>query len=328
MDARVTDILETHRNAIRPLMYADEAGVVAKLLGRVALSDADRARVVEQAQKIVEQARQRKSQRGLLEVFLQQFGLSTDEGLALMSLAEALLRVPDSETAANLIAEKLGSGDWERHRGQSDSTIVNAATRGLMLSSSLVTIDEQLGGEQRGVLRSIVNRLGAPAVSAATRQAMRLMGNEFVLGRTLEEALGRIDGPDSLASFDMLGEGARTAKDAQRHFDSYLHAIRTTAAHSTGDIYASHGVSVKLSALHPRYEHANAQRVMSEMLPRLRTLALEARTGKIHLTIDAEEAARLELSLDLIAALARDPQLADWHGLGSEEHTSELQSPI
>lgn len=316
MDPRVTDILEAHRNAIRSLMYADEAEVVAKLLGRVALTDADRARVVGQAQKIVEQARQRKSQRGLLEVFLQQFGLSTDEGIALMSLAEALLRVPDSETAANLIAEKLGSGDWERHRGQSDSTIVNAATRGLMLSTSLVAIDEELGGEQRSVLRSIVNRLGAPAVGAATRQAMRLMGNEFVLGRTLEEALGRIDGPDSLASFDMLGEGARTAKDAQRHFDSYLHAIRTTAARSTGDIYASHGVSVKLSALHPRYEHANAQRVMAEMLPRLRTLALEARAGKIHLTIDAEEAARLDLSLDLIEALARDPQLADWHGLG------------
>lgn len=316
MDARVIDILEVHRKAIRQSMYADESEVVTALLGRVALSETSRARIVRQAEKIVEQARERKSERGLLEVFLQQFGLSTDEGIALMSLAEALLRVPDSETAASLIAEKLGSGDWERHRGQSDSTLVNAATRGLILSSSLVEIDEQLGGEQRGVLRSIVNRLGAPAVSAATRQAMRLMGNEFVLGRTLEEALRRIDGPDSLASFDMLGEGARTAQDAQRHFNAYLHAIRTTAARSSGDVYASHGVSVKLSALHPRYEHANAQRVMSEMLPRLTTLALEARAGKIHLTIDAEEAARLDLSLDLIEALARDPQLADWHGLG------------
>lgn len=316
MDAPVTDLLEIHRNAIRQLMYADESAVVEALLGRVALADADRARIVTQARTIVERARERKSQRGLLEVFLQQFGLSTDEGIALMSLAEALLRVPDSETAANLIAEKLGSGDWQRHQGQSDSSLVNAATRGLMLSSSLIAIDEQLGGEQRGVLRSIVNRLGAPAVGAATRQAMRLMGNEFVLGRTLEEALSRIDGPDSLASFDMLGEGARTAQDAQRHFDAYLQAIRTTAARSSGDVYASHGVSVKLSALHPRYEYANTQRVMSQLLPRLTTLALEARAGKIHLTIDAEEAARLDLSLDLIEALARDPQLADWQGLG------------
>jgi RHH-type transcriptional regulator, proline utilization regulon repressor / proline dehydrogenase / delta 1-pyrroline-5-carboxylate dehydrogenase len=316
VNTRVTHILEAQRAALRPLMYADESQVVKGLLERVTLPDADRARIVSQAQKIVGRARERKAERGLLEIFLQEFGLSTAEGIALLSLAEALLRVPDHATADNLIAEKLASGDWAQHRGRSESTLVNVATRALMFSSTVVALDEQLTGESGGVLRSLVNRLGEPVLRTATRRAMQIMGDEFVLGRTIEEALRRADETKAMASFDMLGEGARTAKDAQRHFNAYLHAIRTAGAASTGGLYAGHGVSVKLSALHPRYEYANQARVLREMLPRLRILALEARAADINLTIDAEEAARLEISLDLIEALAREPQIADWQGLG------------
>jgi len=316
VNAEPTQTFEPQRAAIRARIYADEAQMVHELLDRLTLPEADRGRIVSEAQALVARARTRRAERGMLEKFLQEFGLSTDEGIALLCMAEALLRVPDSETADNLIAEKLRSGAWSRHQGQSDSTLVNAATHALVLSSGVVELDEQLSGESSGVLRSLFTRLGKPAVRAATRQAMRIMGNEFVLGRTIEEALGRAGQAETIASFDMLGEGARTAADAQRHFDSYLYAIHATAAASTGGVYAGHGVSVKLSALHPRYEYANQARVFTEMLPRLKTLAQQARAGNIHLTIDAEEAARLEVSLDLIEALARDRELADWPGLG------------
>ena len=282
----------------------------------VALVQADRARIVLQAQAIVNSARSRKAERGLLEIFLQEFGLSTDEGVALLCLAEALLRVPDCETADNLIAEKIRAGSWARHQGQSDSALVNVVMRALMLSSRVVDLDGELGSERLGVIGALVKRMGEPVVRAAARQAMSLMGGEFVLGRTIEQALERVSKAKAIASFDMLGEGARTAADAQRHFDAYVHAIRTTAASSGGDACARHGVSVKLSALHPRYEYTSLERVLTELLPRVRRLALEARAGNIQLTIDAEEAARLELSLEIVEVLARDPELADWQGLG------------
>lgn len=312
----MTDSLASRRAALQPLMYGDETQLVQRLLERVALPDTERAQIVARAQSIVSRARERRSERGLLEIFMQEFGLSTDEGLALMSLAEALLRVPDAETADNLIAEKIHAGGWDQRDGQSNSAIVNVAARALKLSSGVVELDQRLGGESSGLIRSLVNRLGEPVVRTAVRQAMRMMGSEFVLGRTIEEAQKRVPQPNAMASFDMLGEGARTAADAQRYFESYQHAIKTTARASTQGLYAGHGVSVKLSALHPRYEYANRERVMREMLPLLKALALQARAGNIHMTIDAEEAARLELSLDLIEALARDPELADWQGLG------------
>lgn len=312
----VTNTLTAQRAAVRALLYAGEADVAVGLLERQATPEAARARIAAQAREIVAHARTRRAERGVLEVFLQEFGLSTDEGIALLSLAEALLRVPDSDTADNLIAEKIRSGSWERHQAQSDSALVNLSTRALMLTSSIVDLDAQFSSTTRGALHSLLNRLSEPVVRTAIRQAMRIMGNEFVLGRTIEDALARVARPGVIASFDMLGEGARTAADAQRHFDAYLHCIRTTAAASTGGLYAGHGVSVKLSALHPRYEHATRERVLAEMLPRLKMLALEARAGNINMTIDAEEAARLDLSLDVIEPLARDPDLADWQGLG------------
>lgn len=316
MDMPVTHTLAAQRAAIRALLYTNETDVARSLVECLATPDTESTRIVERARKIVALARERQAERGLLEIFLQEFGLSTDEGIALLCLAEALLRVPDSGTADNLIAEKIRSGSWERHQGQSASSLVNVATRALMLTSGIVDIDEQLSGTKSGVIRSLVNRLGEPVVRTAIRQAMRIMGDEFVLGRTIEEALSRVRQPGSIASFDMLGEGARTASDAQRHFESYLHCIRTTAAASKGGLYQGHGVSVKLSALHPRYEYASAERALAEMLPRLKVLALQAKAGNINMTIDAEEAARLDLSLDIIEALARDADLADWQGLG------------
>lgn len=302
------------RATLRSLLYADEAQIVNALLAAIQLPRSERTQIVAQSSRFVSRARERKAERGVLEVFLQEFGLSTDEGIALLCLAEALLRVPDARTADNLIAEKLRAGAWSAHRSQSDSTFVNAATRALMLSSGVVALDTRLSGEENGLLRSLVNRLGEPVVRAATRQAMKIMGNEFVLGRTIEEARGKAQEAGCVASFDMLGEGARTAADAQRYFESYRHAIDATAG--GGGIYAAHGVSVKLSALHPRYEYANEARVLRELLPQLRRLALQACAGDISMTIDAEEASRLDLSLDLIEALARDPELAHWQGLG------------
>ena len=304
------------RATLRSLLYADEAQIVNALLAAVQLPRSERTQIVAQSGRFVSRARERKAERGVLEVFLQEFGLSTDEGIALLCLAEALLRVPDARTADNLIAEKLRSGAWSAHRSQSDSTFVNAATRALMLSSGVVALDSRLSGEENGLLRSLANRLGEPVVRTATRRAMKIMGNEFVLGRTIEEALGKAQEARCVASFDMLGEGARTAADARRYFESYRHAIDATAAAGSGGVYAAHGVSVKLSALHPRYEYANESRVLRELLPQLRRLALQACAGDISMTIDAEEASRLDLSLDLIEALARDPELAHWQGLG------------
>lgn len=312
----VTQTLAQHRAAIRELLYASEAHVVAGLLEQTAAPEAPRTRIAERAKKIVGRAREQRAARGALEIFLQEFGLSTDEGLALMCLAEALLRVPDSPSADNLIAEKISSGSWKQHQAQSESSLVNVVTQALMLTSSIVEVDEALSGTKSGPIRSLVNRLGEPVVRMAIRQVIRIIGSEFVLGRTIAEALGRATQADYLASFDMLGEGARTSADAQRHFEAYSHCLRTIAAASNGRLCAAHGVSVKLSALHPRYEHAHKQRVLQEMLPQLKLLALQALAGNINMTIDAEEAARLDLSLDIIEALARDRHLRDWQGLG------------
>lgn len=308
--------LAAHRAALRSLYCASEATLIRDLLQRFGTSPDERVRIAARARGIVDCARARRSERSLLETFLQEFGLSTDEGIALLGLAEALLRVPDRTTADNLIAEKVHAGAWHKHESQSDSALVNAATRALMLTSSIVQLDSQLGGARSGLLRSLANRVGEPVVRSAVRQAMRIMGGEFVLGRTIEEALRRAADEMQIASFDMLGEGARTAADAQRHFDSYLECIRATAAGAKGHIHSRHNISVKLSALHPRYEFAQQQRVMNELLPRLASLAKVARDHDVGMTIDAEEAARLDISLDLVEALARDPALAGWDGLG------------
>ncbi|HEY3890696.1 MAG TPA: L-glutamate gamma-semialdehyde dehydrogenase, partial [Bradyrhizobium sp.] len=253
---------------------------------------------------------------GGVEDMLREFALSTKEGLALMVLAEALLRVPDARTADQFIEDRLGQGDFVHHETRSSAFLVNASAWALGMSARVL----QPGETPQGTLGRLTKRLGAPAVRAATRQAMRLMGSHFVLGETIESALARAQ-PDSARasrySFDMLGEGARTATDAERYFNSYasaIDAIGSAADHRP--LPDRPGISVKLSALHPRYEAVSHRRVLTELVPRLIDLARRARTYDLNFTVDAEEADRLELSLDVIAATLGDASLAGWDGFG------------
>ncbi len=249
-----------------------------------------------------------------------------------MCLAEALLRVPDADTADDLIAEKILSGDWAEHRGQSESLFVNASTWGLMLTGRVVTLDTEITETTDGWLKKLVSRVSEPVVRLAVSQAMKIMGQQYVLGRDIDEALGRgrrENVPGTRFSFDMLGEGARTMKDADSYFNAYLQAIRTIGQLEHADtVVEANGISVKFSALHPRYEYLQAARVMSEMLPRVRELALEAKKFGLGFTIDAEEADRLDISLDILEALARDPELADWDGLGFVLQAYSKRAPL
>lgn len=308
------------RNNIRKAIYADEPATVAKLLEASSLEPHQSEAAHSAGVRLVEQCRQGSHKAGTLDAFLQEFGLSNNEGIALMCLAESLLRVPDEETADRLIAEKIHSGDWAAHRGKSGSRFVNASVWGLMLTGRVVTLEDEITGDTTHWMKRLVSSLGEPIVRRAVLQAMRIMGGQYVLGRTINEAIrkGTADNrPETLFSFDMLGEGARTEEDAQTYFNSYSEAIRLITDSGAGaSVEKSHGISVKLSALHPRYEFRQKRRVMNELLPRLKSLALMAKEGGIGLSIDAEEADRLDLSLDIFEALARDEQLADWDGLG------------
>tara|TARA_R110000868_G_scaffold2384_10_gene17785 strand:+ start:10121 stop:13264 length:3144 start_codon:yes stop_codon:yes gene_type:complete len=298
--------------------FADESKLVKQLVERTGLDADAQARVRTGAIKLVKQARASSRSSGLMESFLQEFGLSNREGLALMCLAEALLRVPDTATADRLIAEKIAGGDWLGHVGKSENWLVNASTLGLMLTGGVMDVDAEARKNPVVYLRKLTQRMGEPVVRAAVMQAMRIMGEQFVLGRTIKEALkrGRKQGAE-LCSFDMLGEGARTADDAARYQKRYLDAIAVVgAARGEGPVEDVHGVSVKLSALHPRLHAVQRERVMDELYPLILELALAARSHDIGLCFDAEEADRLVLCLQLFDRLAREPELEGWSGLG------------
>ena len=304
------DELDAHK-------FRDEADAIGELLDHPPLTLEERAAVRAEAEALVRGARRSARRQGVVEGFLQEFSLGTREGLALMCLAEALLRTPDDETRDRLIAEKIGSADWAVHLGQSDNLFVNASTWGLMLTGRLVDVDEEARRDLPGFLRRVAGRVGEPVVRAAVAQAVRIMGEQFVLGRTIEAALRRAKSEGFVCSFDMLGEGARTARDAERYETSYADAIETVGKRSEGaGPEAGHGVSVKLSALSPRYEATQEARVWAELYPRLKRLALIAARHDINFTIDAEEADRLTLSLKLLDRLAHEPELGDWQGLG------------
>ena len=297
--------------------YADEAEVVRNLLHRQPLGDRERADIVAEAVALVEAARRATRKQGVVESFLQQFSLGTGEGLALMCLAEALLRTPDAETRDRLIAEKIGSADWASHLGQSDSLFVNASTWGLMLSGRLIDVDDEAKRDLGGFLRRMTARLGEPVIRQAVAAAVRMMGEQFVLGRTIGDALGRAKREGYLCSFDMLGEGARTAADAARYEAIYAEAIEAVGKASGGaGPELGHGVSVKLSALSPRYEAVQEARVWRELYPRMKRLALIAARHDLNFAIDAEEADRLVISLKLIERLVKEPELGGWTGLG------------
>ncbi len=312
--------LSSLREALRAATHRDEAEAVAGLLESISLTSGARHRIVRRARELVEAARGERHRQGTLDAFLQEFGLSNREGVALMCLAEALLRVPDSDTADKLIAEKIRSGAWADHRGHSHSLFVNAGTWALMLTGQVINLDQDTSEDLGGWFSRLVARTGEPVIRTAVNQAMRIIGGQFVLGRTIGEGLIRARKSNTkgeVNSFDMLGEGARTDSAADRYFNSYLTAIREIGQSKAGDtVFDRHGISVKLSALHPRYEFKARAQVMAELLPRLKDLAVAAREVNIGFNIDAEEAARLDLSLDLFEALARDPDLAGWDGLG------------
>lgn len=304
------------RRAIDLATYADEAETLTHL---VALADLDRdtrARICRRAVELVRDIRSQSSP-GLMEVFLAEYGLSTEEGIALMCLAEALLRVPDAETIDALIEDKIAPSDWGRHMGQSTSPLVNASTWALMLTGKVLK-DEEPGPV--GHLRAAIRRLGEPVIRTAVGRAMKEMGRQFVLGETIEAAMSRAAGMEKKGysySYDMLGEAARTDTDAARYHLAYSRAITAiSSASAHRDIRENPGISVKLSALFPRYEVAQRDRVMDVLMPRLRGLALLARSAGMGLNIDAEEADRLSLSLDVIEATLAEPSLAGWDGFG------------
>ncbi|MFT3729216.1 MAG: bifunctional proline dehydrogenase/L-glutamate gamma-semialdehyde dehydrogenase PutA [Terricaulis sp.] len=304
------------------LKYLDEDTQIAGLLADLPLDAAARASVTAEARALVVRARSLKRRKGVMESFLEEFGLSNAEGLALMCLAEALLRVPDEETADKLIAEKVRTGKWGEHVGKSDHWLVNAGTWGLMLTGRLVALPDDVRSDPSKFMSNFVSRAGEPVVRAGAMQAMRILGEQFVLGRNIDAAIKRgaamvRAGGAARYSFDMLGEGARTSADAERYVKSYAAAVEAVGAASNGaGPHASSGVSVKLSALHPRYEARQEERVFAELYPRILGLAEAAKKWNIGFTFDAEEADRLVLSLKLFEKLAFEPSLAGWEGLG------------
>ncbi|MDO9525696.1 MAG: bifunctional proline dehydrogenase/L-glutamate gamma-semialdehyde dehydrogenase PutA, partial [Gemmobacter sp.] len=303
-------------HAITHASLAPETALLDSLIAQAALTPADRARISAAGADLVRRIRS-SAKPGLMEVFLAEYGLSTDEGIALMCLAEALLRVPDADTMDALIEDKIAPSDWGRHLGKSASSLVNASTWALMLTGRV--LDDREPGIA-GHLRNAVKRLGEPVIRSAVSRAMKEMGRQFVLGETIESAMKRATDLESRGftySYDMLGEAARTEADARRYHLAYSKAITAIAAAcKSRDIRENPGISVKLSALHPRYEVAKRDRVMAELVPRVRALAGLAKAAGLGFNIDAEEADRLALSLEVVEDVLRDPSLAGWDGFG------------
>jgi RHH-type transcriptional regulator, proline utilization regulon repressor / proline dehydrogenase / delta 1-pyrroline-5-carboxylate dehydrogenase len=299
--------------------------IAARFLAEAPRSMAAERRIDVRATRLIEAIRARTGGLGGIEDFLHAYSLSTKEGLALMVLAEALLRVPDAATADRLIEDKLAAGNWSAYEPRSTAFLVSASAWTLGLTARII----QPGETPENILESLVKRLGVPAVRTATRQAMRLLGSHFILGQTIEEALARARvHSESRYSFDMLGEAARTWADAERYFESYAAAIdaigKTAGTRSLPD---RPGISVKLSALHPRFEAVSRDRVMTELVPKVVELARGGKRHDLNVTIDAEEADRLELSLDVIAAVLSDPSLAGWHGFGLAVQSYQKRAP-
>ncbi|ODU87880.1 MAG: bifunctional proline dehydrogenase/L-glutamate gamma-semialdehyde dehydrogenase [Pelagibacterium sp. SCN 63-17] len=304
------------RAALHARLHADETALVKTLIAETGLDTAQRQSISHNAAQLVEAVRKGRKL-GLMESFLAEYGLDSEEGVALMSLAEALLRVPDSETVDALIHDKVGGADWARHFGGSPSPLVNFSSWALNLTADVLG-DPEVG--PKSALHRAVARLGEPVIRAAVSQAMRLMGSQFVFGRTIDEAIVHARKPEAEGyrySYDMLGEAARTGEDARRYFDAYMRAITALAPHCVhGAVRDNPGISVKLSALHPRYEIGQRDRVMTELVAMTRELAIVAARANMGFNIDAEEADRLDLSLDVIEAVLATPELAGWTGFG------------
>ncbi len=306
------------RTAMRALYRAPEAAALGPLLQLATLPPDLASRVEARARGLVQAARKAHRPGADVTDFLKEFGLGTPEGVALLCLAEALLRIPDAATADALIDDRITPSDWHSHLGQADSLAVNASAWAFMLTGRVLALDDPERRGVPGVIGRVVQRMGEPVIRTALRRGMRVLARQFVMGRTIAEALSRSLGSDGRRwrhSFDMLGEAARTRADADRYFASYRDAICAVGAVGGGPV-AGPGVSVKLSALHPRYEPLQAARCAPALVAALTDLAVAARQADVGLTMDAEEADRLEISLDIFATVMADERLAGWDGLG------------
>ena len=308
------------RAEVRRHYRIDEPACIDNLLAQLELPREQTRRIEDHARKLVTAVRAGRTGKGGIDAFMLEYELSSEEGVVLMCLAEALLRVPDQETADRLIRDKLSHGDWREHLGRSDSLFVNASTWGLMLTGNVLRFGSSKEASMRSVFGRLLARSGEPFIRQAVRQAMAIMGRQFVLGRTIDEATKRAREMETRGyrySYDMLGEGARTDDDARRYHASYVTAIKAIGAQAQErGVQDAAGISVKLTALHPRYEFTHMAHTMAELYPRVQELALMARDYNIGFCIDAEEATRLEPQLDVLEALAMDPELAGWDGLG------------
>ena len=310
---------QVDRSELRRAYRADEEIVAVERIAQARLDSAALGEATATARALVKGVRSYKPSG--LDAFLQAYDLGSDEGIAMMCLAEALLRIPDAHTADELIADKLSGPDWAEKLGQSDSSFVNAATFSLLLTGKVLEGASDRSDNWKAALGRAVGRLGEPVVRTAVREAMKILGRNFVFGRTIDEALRRA-GPERSRglthSFDMLGEAARTIADAERYADAYRNALDRIAKEAKGGFAKSPGISVKLSALHPRYEWSHADEAKAFILPILQELAHKASKADVHLTIDAEEADRLELQMDMLEALLSDDRLFanGWGGLG------------
>nr|WP_239537784.1 bifunctional proline dehydrogenase/L-glutamate gamma-semialdehyde dehydrogenase PutA [Dyella mobilis] len=324
--------VEPARARITAAWLRDETEAVNDLLAQASLPPAEREKVIDLAADLVTRVRARAKDQSAVESFMRQYDLSSEEGVLLMCVAEALLRIPDKATADKLIRDKLGDANWKKHLGQSESLFVNASTWGLMLTGKLVNLAEETRHDFTGALRRLVGRAGEPAIRLAVRQAMRIMGHQFVMGQTINEALDRCAKPEYAVyrySYDMLGESALTSETAERYQQDYRKAIAAIGARGP---FANHtdapSISVKLSALHPRYEVANRERARRDLTAKLLELSQLAMKQGIALSVDAEEADRLELSLDIIGDVFAHPSLQGWNGLGIVVQAYSKRTPF
>jgi RHH-type proline utilization regulon transcriptional repressor/proline dehydrogenase/delta 1-pyrroline-5-carboxylate dehydrogenase len=319
LSPELPDSIAPARARITAAWLRDETEAVNDLLDQAELPTEERELVIDRAAALVSRVRLRVSDQTVVESFMRQYDLSSEEGVLLMCVAEALLRIPDTTTTDKLIRDKLGDANWRKHLGRSESLLVNASTWGLMLTGQLVTLDGT-SKDFGGAMRRLVTRIGDPTIRVAVRQAMRIMGYQFVMGRSISEALERADKKENAAyryAYDMLGESAVTARGAERYQQDYRNAIVAIGKHGP---YASHteapSISVKLSALFPRYEVAQRERALPALIEKLLELSQMAMAQGIALSVDAEEADRLELSLDVMDAVFKHPSLEGWNGLG------------
>jgi len=314
-------VSDARHRTVSEAYLAEENSCVESLLDLAALPPAIRDEVQSTAGRLVTAVRERSRARSGLDAFLHQYDLSTQEGVVLMCLAEALLRIPDGDTADRLIREKLGGADFRSHLGKSPHLFVNATTWGLMLTGRIIRLDDGLVDDLGSFLGRLTSRMGEPAIRLATTEAMRILGHQFVMGRTIGEALHRAGKQDNRRyrySFDMLGEAALSQETADRFYRAYLDGIEAIGAETGSDqsLFDAPGISIKLSALHPRFEYAKRDRVLAELVPRLETLARRARESNVSVAVDTEESERLELTLDVFTALYSRPAFDGWEGLG------------